>query len=66
MCRARVHTIGEEITKVLNVHSNPPDPAKISGKQIFSKFKQLSMDVDQLMLLSQKFAKTLHQEFLVY
>jgi len=28
----------------LNVHSNPPDSAKISGKQIFSKFKQLSMD----------------------
>ncbi|KAL4120573.1 hypothetical protein QTP88_013243 [Uroleucon formosanum] len=45
MCRARVHTIGEEITKVLNVHSHPPDPAKISGKQIFSKLKQLSMDV---------------------
>jgi len=45
MCRARVHTNGEEITKVMNVHSHPPDPAKISGKRIFSKLKQLSMDV---------------------
>lgn len=44
MCRARVHTNGEEITKVMNVHSHPPDPAKISGKRIFSKLKQLSMD----------------------
>lgn len=45
MCRARVHTNGEEITKVMNVHSHPPDPAKISGNRIFSKLKQLSMDV---------------------
>jgi|UniRef100_A0A2S2QRL9 hypothetical protein len=45
MYRSRVHTIGEKITKVLNVHSHPPDPAKISGNQIFSKLKQLSMDV---------------------
>lgn len=40
-----VHSNGEEITKVMNVHSHPPNPAKISGKRIFSKLKQLSMDV---------------------
>jgi len=39
-------TIGEEITKVFNVHSHPPDPATNSGKQFFSKLKQLSVDVE--------------------
>lgn len=32
MCRARVHTVDEEISKVLNVHPTH----RISGKQIFS------------------------------
>lgn len=34
-CRARIHTSGGEIVKVLSVHSHPPDPAKIRSKEDF-------------------------------
>lgn len=32
-------------SQVLNEHSHAPDPSKISGKQFFSKLKQLSMSL---------------------